>query len=270
MISIISAIHNQLEMNQIFWEFLVKNTHHPFELIVIDNASTDGSGDFFESVGAKVIRNSKNYSYPVTQNQGAAMANFDHFAFLNNDIIVGKNWDKICLDVMNFHGLDVATPAGIERVESREKTKAMNRRWNRIRNFVGFFGMGRQSLLFMWKWMYGDWDKFCENRLEQFGNQIVEGFVGNSIVMTRRGYELVGPWDERIQGADWDLYARSKKRAITHHDVKPVHTILAAFNHHFVRLTSKSKPPPFADLDNIISPEKKWGAELKELLKDLP
>lgn len=270
MVSIISAVHNQLEMNKIFWEFLKKNTFHPFELIIIDNASTDGSGAFFESVGARVIRNSQNFSYPVTQNQGAAIARFDHFAFLNNDIIVGKNWDKICLEVMAFHGLDVATPSGIERVETKAKTKALNRRWNRIRNLVGLFGINRTTLLLMWKWMYGDWEKFCDSRLQRFENQIVEGFVGNSIIMTRNGYEKVGAWDERIQGADWDLYARSKKRALTHRDVKPVHTVLAAFNHHFVRLTSKSKPPPFADKDNIISPEQKWGDELASLLKDLP
>jgi len=45
-ISIITAVYNQLAMNQIYWENLKKNTQHPFELIVIDNASTDASADF--------------------------------------------------------------------------------------------------------------------------------------------------------------------------------------------------------------------------------
>jgi glycosyltransferase involved in cell wall biosynthesis len=66
-LSIITAVYNQLPMNQIYWENLVKHTKHPFELIVIDNASTDASADFFESVGARVIRNAGNYSYPVSQ-----------------------------------------------------------------------------------------------------------------------------------------------------------------------------------------------------------
>jgi glycosyltransferase involved in cell wall biosynthesis len=56
-LSIITAVHNQLPMNQIYWENLRKNTKNSFELIVIDNASTDASADFFESVGVRVIRN---------------------------------------------------------------------------------------------------------------------------------------------------------------------------------------------------------------------
>lgn len=270
MLSIITAVHNQLEMNTIFWEFLSKNTFHPFELIVIDNASTDGSAEFFESIGAKVIRNTSNYSYPYTQNQGIRVANFKVFAFLNNDIIVGVHWDKICLETMEHQGLDVATPAGIERLETVERTKSMNRRWNRIRNVIGFFGIGRKSLLLMWKAMYGDWDQFCAERRQRFGYEVLEGFVGNSVIMNSRAVEILGFWDERIQGADWDLYARSKQRSIAFGDIKPVHVVLGAFNHHFVRLTSKSKPPRFADAEKIISVEKKWGKELAPLLADLP
>ena len=92
-ISIITAVYNQLAMNQIYWENLKKNTQHPFELIVIDNASTDASADFFESVGARVIRNPGNYSYPVSQNQGIPVAQGEWLAFLNNDIIVSEGWD---------------------------------------------------------------------------------------------------------------------------------------------------------------------------------
>ena len=270
MISVITAVHNQLEMNRIFWEFLKKYTYHPFELIVIDNASVDGSADFFESVGAKVIRNSQNFSYPVTQNQGVKLASFDVFAFLNNDIIVGKDWDRILLSTMQFHGLDIATPSGIEKTETAAETRRLNRRWNRIRNGLGWLGFGRGNLLRMWSWMYGNWEDFCAGREKRFGHQVLEGFVGNSVVMTRSGYEKAGAWDERIQGADWDLYIRSKKRAALSGDLKPVHVVLGAFNHHYVRLTAKSRPSPFADLGNIITVEEKWGEERLPYLRDLP
>ena len=85
MISIITAIYNQLPVNKIFWEYLKKNTCQPFELIIIDNGSTDGSSDFFKSVGATVINNSANYSYPHSQNQGINISRFDWLAFLNKN-----------------------------------------------------------------------------------------------------------------------------------------------------------------------------------------
>lgn len=257
-------------MNRLFWKYLQIYTHHPFELIIIDNASDDGSADFFESVGAKVIRNNSNFSYPVSQNQGFMLAKYNVLAFLNNDIIVGKNWDKRVLEAMEIHGLDIACPSGIEKTESLSLTKKMNRRWNRIRNGLGVLGYSENNLLRMWRWMYGDWDKFCENRSSIFGHQILEGFVGNSVVMTRNGYQKAGKWDERIQGADWDLYLRSKKRAAEIGDIRPMHVVLGAFNHHYVRLTEKSRPMPFSDAGNIISVEEKWGEERFQYLKDLP
>jgi len=118
-LSIITAVYNQLPMNQIYWENLVKNTKNSFELIVIDNASTDASADFFESVGARVIRNPGNYSYPVSQNQGIAIAKGEWLAFLNNDIIVSKGWDETLIANAEHNQLDVITSCGIERIESK-------------------------------------------------------------------------------------------------------------------------------------------------------
>jgi GT2 family glycosyltransferase len=66
MISIITAVHNQLEMNQIFLENLRKYTVHPFELIIIDNNSTDGTRDFFEKEGVVVIANKANLAAPCS------------------------------------------------------------------------------------------------------------------------------------------------------------------------------------------------------------
>src|SRR5687767_11155464 len=123
MISIITAVHNQLAANRIFLESIRKYTFHPYELIIIDNNSTDGSKEFFRDNGAILIENTSNYSYPYTQNQGIRRARYDHFAFLNNDIVVAPNWDQHLLDSMKINGLDVITVCGIERMESPEQTK---------------------------------------------------------------------------------------------------------------------------------------------------
>ena len=51
MISIITAIHNGLAINKFYEASLKKYTVNPFELIIIDNVSTDGSTEFFEKSG---------------------------------------------------------------------------------------------------------------------------------------------------------------------------------------------------------------------------
>lgn len=265
-ISIITAVHNQLAMNQIYWEYLEKNTKFPFELIVIDNASTDGSADYFESVGARVIRNPGNYSYPVSQNLGIAIAKGEWLAFLNNDIIVSDAWDQTLIANAEFNQLDVITSCGIERVEDREATKKLRRRWNRIRSLVSFFGINRSNLLFMHKWMYGNWAEFCKKRQAKFKNKAIKGFVGNTVMFSRRALDILGPWDETQQGADFDLFLRTEIRSRDVGDIRPMHIALDCFNHHYIRLTMRGSYPPFVDKDNLIPLEQKWSKEQLELL----
>lgn len=270
MISIITAVHNQLAMNKLFVESLKKYSHMPFELIIIDNASTDGSGEFFASEGAKVIRNKQNFSYPYTQNQGIKLASGEVFAFLNNDIIVCPKWDKLLLETLKVNELDVVTSCGIEQVESQQASILLRRKWNYAKNFVNLFPKSVNSLKLMHKLMYGNWEKFCGKRNQKFHNVVKEGFVGHSVFCTRRAITLIGLWDEKLQAADFDIYMRSKKRNLEFGDIKPCHIALNIYNHHYIRLTVKGKPAPFADAANIIKFEDKWSeTDRKTLLKDI-
>ncbi len=266
MLSIITAIYNQRAVNEIFWEKIKDYTYHPFELIIIDNGSTDGSGQFFESVGAKVIYNNANYSYPYSQNQGIMLSQYNWLAFLNNDIIVSPYWDKHMLSSMQANQLDVATCCGIEKVENEDATKKLKRRWKKIKNLIGIFGHNKTTLTLMHKLMYKNWEDFCLERQTSFQNKIKEGFVGNTVMMNRNAIDKLGLWDERIQAADFDLYLRSKKRSDEFFDIKPIHVLLDVYNHHYIRLTAKGKYPTFKDSDNLISLDKKWTKEYLDKL----
>lgn len=269
MISIITAVHNQLAINKIFLEYLQKYSHYPYELIIIDNNSTDGSREFFKENGAIVIENDANYSYPYTQNQGLSIAKYDVIALLNNDITVAPDWDKHMLEAMKANALDVATVCGIERLENKRATKEFGRKWKRIKNVISFFNRSEKSFRMMHKLMYGNWEKFSAKRYQEFGNKCIEGFVGNSVLLTRRALDLLGNFDERIQAADFDLYVRTKKRFLEVGDIKPCHIVLGVFNHHYIRITLRSKPPVFADANKMIKLEDKWTAhELAIYLKD--
>jgi len=267
-ISIITAVHNQLAINRWYVEHLQRNTRLPYELIIIDNASTDGSAEFFESVGARVIRNKANYSYPYTQNQGIAVAEGEWFAFLNNDIVLPPAWDTRLLASAERNGLDALTVCGIERIETPEATRVLRRRWKRASLPVRAFGAHQPWLNLALRWMYGNWEKFSLDRAERFKGQVLEGYVGNSVLMSRRGLELIGLWDERIQAADADLYLRVKKRAVEHGDVKPLHIALDVFVHHYIRVTMRANPPAFADAGNLIPMGSKWSHEEVEALND--
>jgi len=270
MISIIVSIRNQYAMNSLFLESLKKYTYHPFEIIVIDNGSTDNSVKLFESFGAKVIRNKENYSYPYCQNQGVKIAEYDLFAFFNNDIIVSKDWDKILVEKLKQENLDVAGFGCNDSIEKYPDTRPLKRRWKHFKNLLlTVFGFGKFSLKTMFKFMYGDWDKCIERWNKKYQGVVREGISGSCVMMTRRGYDLLDGWDERIQAADFDIYMKTKERSQMYGDIRPAHNIMEIYIHHYGRLTLKKDYVPFKDLQNIISVKEKWGDKYDDLLKDL-
>lgn len=271
MISIITTVYNQLGMNKLFFEYLKKNTILPYELIIIDNNSTDGSREFFEnSANTEVIKNTANYSYPYTQNQGIKRAKYDTLVFLNNDIIVSKNWDTRLLSVMKEHNLETVSFATNDRIGTKAASKQFNKRWRRIKYPMSYlFGTGYRSLKQMFRLMYKDFDTFTEDRFNRFGLQIEEGFSGCAIAMRRSAIDKIGLWDERIQGADYDFYCRTKERWHKFGDITPLSIAKGIYLHHYQRLTLKAKYPPFADQENLISLSQKWKGKEAFYLKDL-
>jgi GT2 family glycosyltransferase len=72
---------------------LGRQTGVPFETIVVDNGSTDGSADLAESeFGAHVIRNNDNRGFCAANNQGIVAAKGDFIALLNNDAEAEPGW----------------------------------------------------------------------------------------------------------------------------------------------------------------------------------
>ena len=110
--------------------------------------------------------------------------------------------------------------------------------------------------------MYNNWEKFCNSLFDKNKYKVMEGIVGDNVMMTKDSIAKMGVWDERIQVADWDFFMRSKQRSITVGDMKPCHIALGVYIHHFGKMTLKygtKKPVSFADKDNIIKLSDKWS-----------
>ncbi len=263
MISIITAIHNGIALNKLYEDSLKKYTVNSFELIIIDNASTDGSREFFENAGYIVIRNQHNYSYPYCQNQGVKIAKGDYLFFLNNDIVVGPRWDELLIHIAEKQKLDILSACDNGKMGDVKISKRMSRKWDWIKYSLMQMGIHKFSLSLMMKLMYGNWEQFCIKRYNDFGDSIMQGIIGANIMMTKRGLNIAGLWDERVQSADFDLFMRVKKKIDEGAAIKPCSIALGVYIHHFSRMTSKyysAKPEPFADAKNLIDLKQKWSA----------
>jgi len=65
-----------------------------FEVILVDNASSDGSVEYVKEKfpWVKILQLDKNYGFCKPNNEGAKIAKGDYLIFLNNDTIVTPEW----------------------------------------------------------------------------------------------------------------------------------------------------------------------------------
>lgn len=102
--SIIIPVFNKVEYTRDCLVALSENTDgENYEVIIVDNASSDGTGDFLEHLEGDVtiITNKKNLGFAKACNQGAMLAKGEYLLFLNNDTIPSKGWLTEMLKVVD-------------------------------------------------------------------------------------------------------------------------------------------------------------------------
>src|ERR1700678_3054890 len=120
--SIIITCLNQLEFTRHCVAALKKHTRRPWELIAIDNGSTDHTGVYLAGVrdGAnvpvRIISNTTNRGFPAAINQGLKAARGEYLVLLNNDVVVTDGWLELLIGLVNSRrGIEAegAEPADI-------------------------------------------------------------------------------------------------------------------------------------------------------------
>ncbi|MGO9914670.1 MAG: glycosyltransferase [Isosphaeraceae bacterium] len=89
---------NQLEFTRRCMAALMRCTRSPWELIVVNNGSTDGTNHYLAGVQdaspvpVTVVANSTNLGFPAAIDQGLKYARGGYRVLLNNDAVVTNGW----------------------------------------------------------------------------------------------------------------------------------------------------------------------------------
>jgi len=103
-VSIIILNYNGKEFLNDCLNSVIEQSFSDFEIIFIDNASTDGSYEFisenFKETRIKSFRTEKNLGFAGGNNYGLKQCGGDYIVLLNNDTIVEKDWLKYLVEII--------------------------------------------------------------------------------------------------------------------------------------------------------------------------
>ncbi|MHB1421367.1 MAG: glycosyltransferase family 2 protein [Bacillota bacterium] len=112
MVSIIIPVYNGLNYTRQCIRSILDYTEPHFELIVVDNGSTDSSAKVLRSFSeVQLISNTTNLGFAAACNQGIDAAKGKYLLLLNNDTLVGRYWLENLLDCLESHpGIGLVGP----------------------------------------------------------------------------------------------------------------------------------------------------------------
>ena len=99
--SIVIAACNLIGFTRLCVDYIRKNTTTPYELVIVDNGSTDGTREYFaalsKEIDVKYIRNDRNLGPIIAINQGIRAAKYEYICQMHNDVVIFEyGWlDKI-------------------------------------------------------------------------------------------------------------------------------------------------------------------------------
>ncbi len=216
MTSIIVPCWNQRRFTELCVQALFRHTRPAWELIAVDNGSTDDSAAYLagvrdaSSVPVTILSNPQNVGFPRAINQGLQVARGEYLVLLNNDAVVTDGWldQLIALTAARVHqSSDGAEADSQPALAPLHKEGTLSRigdlRFGRGTGLVGPMSNDAAPPQLVEGVSYRDLDEMQafaqrwrdEHRGKWFTVAKLSGFC---MLMTRAVYEAIGGLDERF------------------------------------------------------------------------
>ena len=168
---------------------VLKSNYSNFEAILVDNASTDGSLGWAESIASKdsrlrIIKSAKNLLFTGGNNLGIKHARGEYIIVLNNDTEVERSWLKEIALVMQDESIGAAQPKILV--------------FNQFPKTIDYAGAGIDRLGYAKGYARGEIDSGQIN-----GVQEIFYAGGTAMILKKKILKDVGLFDERF-GAHWE------------------------------------------------------------------
>ena len=188
-LSVQIVTYNSLKFLEDCLESLLNQTFKDFQVLVIDNYSTDGTLNFLKEKypGIFIFRNSKNVGFAKAHNQGFTLINGDYILVLNPDVILEPNFLEKLLAAaekkkagFSFGGKLLKIKTGNQELGKKIKTKIIDSTGLKIYSWGQFRDRGE-----------GEEDKGQYDKKKD-----VFGISGACVLYRRKFLKEIGFFDE--------------------------------------------------------------------------
>ncbi len=210
LVSIIVVSFNTREMTLACLRSVYAETNAPFELIIVDNASDDGSVEAIASEFPEVrlIAETTNLGFAVANNLAGKLAKGDYLLLLNPDTVVLRgSIDKLLAfaekrpQAKLWGGRTVFADGALNPTSCWRRMSL----WSLFCQAIGLTTVFRQSALFNPEG-YGAWRRDTERE--------VDTVTGCFLMIKRVDWDALNGFDEKylMYGEDADLSLRAQRR----------------------------------------------------------
>jgi glycosyltransferase involved in cell wall biosynthesis len=183
LVSIVVVCCNQLEYTRLCLHSVLQHSRAPFELLLVDNGSSDGTRDYLEELRTQrrpartvLLRNDTNLGYPAACNQALEQVRGQYLVFLHNDTVVTPGWLEGLIAAALHDWPHAGLVAALANGEGGPQTIAAEY-------------TGLEQL-----------DDFAARRRQAFAGKVqgVNRLAGFCLLASREALEQVGRLDERF------------------------------------------------------------------------
>ncbi|MFC4765811.1 glycosyltransferase family 2 protein [Effusibacillus consociatus] len=242
LISIIIPLFNQYQVTEQCLNSIFKKTGIPYELILIDNGSTDGTRekisrlevkDYDQLKNLQIIYNRDNLGVAKAWNQGIKQANGDFICICNNDIVVSKNWLPPLVEQMRSN-LNLGMVSPVENFYIRVHAGR-----NQFPEEYEFLSSrpGPQPTLESLDEYYNGFERFAASFTEKYRSQQYFDELFSIVLIRKELFEEIGLFEEGFGLAFWED-VDFVQRTLLSEKFSDIMVYPGSYVHHYGNVTS--------------------------------